>query len=160
MGNANARNLTMNQANTLHAESATTKQYATFRVGQLLLGLRIDLVQEINRHVDITPVPHAPESIQGCINLRGEVVTVVNLGPLLGLPDGPDIKQARNVIVHHEDQLVGLLVEEVSDILQIVDHEILPPPANLSGVQGRFFKGVYPTEDEIVVILDLAETLK
>lgn len=150
--------MTVAQIKRTETETATT-QYATFRVGDLLLGLRIDRVQEINRHVDITPVPHAKNSIQGCINLRGEVVTVVNLAPLLGLPDETNIKKARNVIVHHEDQLVGLLVEEASDILHIADHEILPPPANIGGVQGHFFVGVYPIENEIVVILDLDATL-
>ena len=141
------------------AVDPATSQFATFYLGELLLGLPINQVQEINRHLEITPVPHAAPSINGVINLRGEVVTVIDLPRVLGLPNVQITKSTRNVVIHHEKQLVGLLVDDVADILSITDSDILPPPANVKGVDGRFFRGVYTTESEIVVVLNLDETL-
>lgn len=140
-------------------QGTASLQFATFYVGELLLGLPINQVQEINRHLEITPVPHANPSIRGVINLRGDVVSVIDLPHVLGLPAVQVSKSTRNVIIHHQGQLVGLLVDDVADILSIVESEILTPPANVKGVDGSYFRGVYTTDSEIVVILDLRETL-
>lgn len=134
-------------------------QYATFYVGGLLLGIPIHQVQEINRHLEVTHVPHASSAIRGVINLRGEVVSVVDLPHVLGLPSAEITATSRNVIIHHGDELIGLMVDDVADILAIQRCEISPSPANVNGVEGRFFKGVHTTETEIVVILDVEESL-
>ncbi len=140
-------------------QDTATSQYVSFYLGNLLLGLPIHQVQEINRHLDVTRVPHAAYMVRGVINLRGEVVTVIDLPQVLGLAPAEITRSSRNVIVHHGDQLIGLMVDDVADILEIHKKEITAPPANVSGVDGKFFKGVYTTTDDIVVILDLQETL-
>jgi purine-binding chemotaxis protein CheW len=134
-------------------------QFATFYVGHMLLGVDIKVVQEINRQSEITQVPHAPEYVRGVINLRGEVATVVDLRTILGLPKSNSNQQTRNLIVHHQGEAIGLLVDQISDILTLRDDEINPPPTNVDGVDGRLMSGVCTLESEIVVLLDIDEVL-
>ena len=124
---------------TIAARSAakTTTQISTFFVGDILLGLDISHVQEINRHLDVTAVPHSPSFVRGVINLRGEVVTVVDMRTILGLPRGEVTRDCRNVVIHSEGELIGLIVDQIADILTIPIREIDPPPANVDGVEGR-----------------------
>lgn len=141
------------------AETTSSQQYATFHVGNLLLAIDIDLVQEINRHLEITEVPHAPESVRGVINLRGDVVTIVDMRTILGLPRTDVTPNCRNVVIHFEGELVGLLVDQISDILTLQSEQIAPPPANIEGIEGRFSRGVYPTDSGIAILLDVVEAL-
>ncbi len=134
-------------------------QLATFYVGDLLLALPIDYVQEINRNLDLTEVPHAPEHVRGVINLRGDVATVIDLRRILGFSPAEVTPQSRNLIVRSSDESIGLWVDQIADIISVSSEEIGPAPANVSGVEGRFFKGVYRTESEIVVLLDTGEVL-
>lgn len=150
--------LTADAADTTVDQTQPT-QYVTFYVGGLLLGLPIDQVQEINRHLDVTRVPHSGASIRGVINLRGEVVSVVDLPRVLGFGSAVVTAASRNVIIHHNDEQIGLIVDDIADILPIRPENIRPAPANVKGVDGRFFKGVYTTDSQIAVILDVTETL-
>lgn len=139
--------------------SATYLQTATFYVDDLLVGVPIDRVQEINRLTEVTTVPHAPSNIRGVINLRGEVVTVVDLRKTLGLSKIEVTPKTRNVIIQSEGQLIGLQVDCISDILSIPVDEIDQPPANVNGVDGRHFRGVYAIPTGIVVLLDVDVSL-
>lgn len=134
-------------------------QLATFYVGDLLLGLRIDQVQEINRRLDVTGVPHAPESIRGVINLRGEVVTVVDLRTLLELGPGETTRQSRNLIVSCDGEMIGLCVDRIADIVSVHQGDIEPTPPNVSDVDSKHFQGVVTLKDEIVVVLKLDSLL-
>lgn len=134
-------------------------QYVTFYVGGLMMAIPIHQVQEINRHLDVTRVPHAGENIRGVINLRGEVVSVIDLPRVLGFGNAEVTAKSRNVIIHHNEEQIGLIVDDIADILPIVKSEIRSAPANVKGVEGRFFKGVYTTDTQIAVILDVNEAL-
>jgi purine-binding chemotaxis protein CheW len=134
-------------------------QFATFYVGHMLLGVDIRVVQEINRQSEITQVPHAPDYVRGVINLRGDVATIVDLRAILGLPPSEASRQTRNLIVHHQGEAIGLLVDQISDILTLREDEISPPPTNVDGVDGRLMSGVCTLESEIVVLLDIDEVL-
>ncbi len=142
------------------AADAQTVPVVSFYVGPLLLGLEITQVREINRQLELTPVPHAPREVRGVVNLRGEVVTVLDVHQVLGFPSPQITPQSRNLIVFHQGEVVGLLVDRVWDIVNVPQDQISPPPANLHGAQGRFFRGVYPTGEELLVLLDLEETLR
>ncbi|MEM1303798.1 MAG: chemotaxis protein CheW [Planctomycetota bacterium] len=135
------------------------QQFATFYVGELLLGVDIRHVQEINRQLDITPVPNAPPHVRGVINLRGEVATVIDLRTKLGLPKSEATPATRNLIVHSQDEPIGLWVDRIGDILTVAPEQIAPPPANVDGVDGRFFRGVHTMDTEIVVLLDVDHVL-
>ena len=134
-------------------------EFITFYVGDLLIGANIHCVEEINRLIDVTPAPHAPEYVRGVINLRGEVVTVVDLRTILGLPHANVGSQARNVVVNSKGEQIGLLVDRIADVVLARVDEIDPPPANVSGVDGRFFTGVYKLDTELLVILDVDAAL-
>lgn len=139
---------------------STEQQFATFYLGDLLLGVDIRQVQEINRQLHVTRVPHAPETVHGVINLRGDVATVINLRTILDLPSAKVTRDSRTMIVHtQQGESVGFIVDRISDILTLRKDEISPSPANIDGVEGRFFSGVHTLESEIVVLLSIEEVL-
>ncbi len=135
------------------------QQYATFYVGKLLLGIDIGQVQEINRQLDVTHVPQAPKCVRGVINLRGEVTTVIDLRTILGLKQTEVTESSRNLILNFEGETLGFLVDRVSDIVALRTDEINPPPANINGIQGKYFLGVHALESEILVLLNLEAVL-
>ena len=112
-----------------------------------------------NRQLDVTPVPNAPPHVRGVINLRGEVATVIDLRTVLGLPKAEPTSATRNLIVHSEEESIGLWIDRIGDILTVGPEEIAPPPANVDGVDGRFFRGVHTMESDIVVLLDVEQVL-
>lgn len=135
-------------------------QLVTFHCGDLTLGLDIGRIQEINRLTDIAQVPEAPRYVCGAISLRGDLATIIDLRTVLGMPRCEMTRRSRNVMVRHQGETVGLLVDGVSDIVVTRPDQIEKPPANLNGVDGRFFTGVYDTPTDIVVVLSLDEVLQ
>jgi purine-binding chemotaxis protein CheW len=108
----------MSATATVHRRTSE-QQVATFYVGEILLGIDIQSIQEINRHVSTTLVPHAPREVKGVINLRGEVVTVMDLRTILDLePIEVDLR-TRNIIVQTGTERVGLLVDRVADVVTL-----------------------------------------
>ncbi len=141
--------------------SASTEglEIATFYLEDALLGIPIEQVEEINHHVELTPVPHAPASVCGVINLRGHVVTVIDLRTVLGLAPGVITRGTCNVVVRWRGEQIGLLVDRVGDVVYAGRKEIEEPPANVAGTDGRFFRGVYKMEGSLLVILDVEQAL-
>ncbi|NLF06724.1 MAG: chemotaxis protein CheW, partial [Pirellulaceae bacterium] len=131
----------------------------TFYVGELLLGADIRNVEEINRHVQVTPVANAPEWVRGVVNLRGEVVTVLDLRQILGLGRTTTGGNTRNVVVNADGERVGLLVDRIADVVKTQWSDTKPLPANLTAAHERFFRGVVELERELLAILDTAEVL-
>jgi purine-binding chemotaxis protein CheW len=136
-------------------KSAGEVEYVTFYVGNMLIGLDIQHVEEINRQVEVTPVPQAPPHIRGVINLRGEVVTVVDLRKVLDMGQTEINQCSRTVIVNSGNEEIGLLVDRVADVVLARTDQVDSPPANISGVDGRFFKGVYKLENTLLIVLDV-----
>jgi len=138
---------------------AVDLQLATFYVGDILLGIDIQQVQEINRQLDVTDVPHSPGYVRGVINLRGDVATVVDLRTILGLPSAEVTRESRNLIVHSRGETIGFLVDRISDILTVSSREISSSPTTVEGVDGSLFKGVFKLETELLIILDVDAVL-
>jgi purine-binding chemotaxis protein CheW len=137
-----------------------TVELATFFVGDALCGMDILKVQEINKLIEMTRVPKAPEYVLGILNLRGEIVTIIDLGKKLGLKSTELNDKTRNVIVNSNEEHIGLMVEQISDVVQAEWGKVEEPPANIGSVQGRFFTGVYKTEDRLIGILDVEKVLE
>ncbi len=149
----------MNPRSENHIKTDRELEVATFYVGDMLMGIDIQQVQEINCQHDVTEVPHAPEYVRGVLNLRGEVVTVVDLRKILGL-DASDMGNAnRNIIVQSQEERIGLLADKIADVVYADASELEAPPANIGGIDGKFFKGIYKLEKELLVILDCDEVL-
>ncbi len=138
----------------------TVIELATFYVGDALCGMDILKVQEINKLMEMTKVPQAPEYVLGILNLRGQIVTIIDLGRKLGLGSTDLGSDPRNIIVNAPGEHVGLLVKSISDVVMADPNKIEPAPANMSGIQGTFFTGVYKTENKLIGILDTKEVLR
>lgn len=137
-----------------------TVELATFYLGEALCGMDILKIQEINKHMEMTKVPQAPDYIMGILNLRGQIVTIIDLGKKLGLSSTEMTSKRRNIIVNSQGEYIGLMAARISDVVQADTSRIEPPPANIGGVQGKYFTGVFKTEDNLVGILDVEEVLK
>jgi purine-binding chemotaxis protein CheW len=135
-------------------------EFSTFYVGGALCGINILNIQEINKHFEITKVPQASDYIEGILNLRGRIVTIIDLGKKLGLAPVNQDKDNRNIIVNSEDEHIGLLVDSIADVVLTRKEDIEPAPSNIGGVKGKFFQGVLKTENQLIGILDIDEVLK
>ena len=137
-----------------------TVELASFFVGEALCGMDILKVQEINKLIEMTRVPQAPEYVLGILNLRGEIVTIIDLGKKLGLKSTKISEKTRNIIVNSNGEHIGLMVEQISDVVQAKFEKIEAPPANIGGVQGKYFTGVLKTKDRLIGILDVGKVLE
>ncbi len=142
------------------ADKKRNMELATFYVGGALCGINILNIQEINKHFDITKVPQSSDYVVGILNLRGKIVTTIDLGKKLELSEIKKEKDRRNIIVNSNDEHIGLLVDSISDVVSSTEDEIEEPPSNLNGIKGKFFDGVLKTEDKLIGILNIDEVLK
>ena len=111
---------------------AGKKQFSTFTVDRLLFGVEVEKVQEVIRYQVMTRVPLAPPAVKGLINLRGQIVTAVDLRRRLGLHPRATADLPMNVVIRHDDGAVSLLVDEIGDVLEVEDENFeLPPLATL-----------------------------
>lgn len=135
-------------------------QLVAFEVGESLLGIDVRRVEEINRQVRITPTPQSPPEVRGVINLRGEVVTVLD-GRVLAGCDRTTATSAseRCILLHAASERVGLLVDRVADILEVSDAEVDDPPANLGAWEQKHCRGVCPFEQRLLAIVDVDSLL-
>lgn len=134
-------------------------QFSTFYLGQVLFGIDMLNIQEINKQSEITRVPQAPEEIEGILNLRGKIVTIIDLGKKLGLAPVNKNKSNRNIIVDSEDEYIGLRVDAVGDVVTAAKEDIEPAPSNMGGAKGKWFQGVLQARDHLIGILDIDKVL-
>lgn len=132
---------------------AGSTDYVTFRVSDMLCGLNILGVQEIKRVHQITAVYHAPPYVRGVVNMRGRVVTVIDVRYKLGF-EVLSRSPALVIIVPHGEELLGLLVDDVDDIVRAEPGNVVPAPPNLNGIEKELFSAVLKLEQSLVAILD------
>ncbi len=137
-----------------------SRQFVTFYFGDHFFGLPIDEVIEINKTLDVTPVPLAPSYVSGVINLRGQILTAINLGKRIGLhvldhPESSDGEQQgyNNVIMGNREEPISLLVERIGDVMSVPVAQIEPTPNMIDGVNVRFVKEVCKLPGELLIIL-------
>jgi purine-binding chemotaxis protein CheW len=134
-------------------------ELATFYVGDVLVGADIRQVEEINRQMDVTPLPHVPPFVLGVVNLRGNVVTVVDLRTILGVKSSGTDRRSHNVIIRYEGERIGLAVDRIADVVHAPIDAIDELPANFDSIDTRFLQGVYAMDNELLLILDVQEAL-
>ncbi|MEA3221988.1 MAG: chemotaxis protein CheW [Thermodesulfobacteriota bacterium] len=127
------------------------KQFVTFGINHFLLGIDILVVREINKVLDITPVQRAPNYVYGLVNLRGQIITVFDLGVRLGLGPRKITPQSHNVFLKNE--LISLLVDSIGDVVQVNEADVELAPAHLGGVEKRYISGVVKLKQELLIIL-------
>ncbi len=133
--------------------------YCTFCVGGQYFGLDVLKVQEIIRSQEMTRVPLAPPVVRGLINLRGQIVTAIDLRRRLELPDRPAEQEPVNVVVQTDDGAVSLLVDEIGDVLAVPEKAFERPPETLQGMARALIRGVYKLPDRLLLILDPERTV-
>jgi purine-binding chemotaxis protein CheW len=127
---------------------------ATFLLGEGTFGLDTTLIQEVVMLGEVTPVHHAPSYVAGIRNLRGRIVTVIDLRMRLELPPIEASLESRILIVDWKGEPIGLLVDGVDDTVEVGSGDLLPPPPNLHGVQMRKLLGVFRCGDRLAALLD------
>jgi purine-binding chemotaxis protein CheW len=134
---------------------AQTSQFCTFYLDSLLFGVDLKGVQEVIRYLDMTKVPLAPAVVSGLINLRGQIVTAVDLRRRLELQPAPAGLLSMNVVVRSEDGAVSLLVDEIGDVVEVDDSSFEPPPETLSGSVRSMILGVHKLNERLMHVLDI-----
>lgn len=134
-------------------------QFCTFQLQDFVFGIAVESVQEIIRYQQMTPVPLAPATVHGLINLRGQIVTAIDLRQRLELPALPDGSLPTNVIVQTPDGAVSLLVDEIGDVVEVDASAYELPPETLHGVARSLVTGVYKLEGRLLLVLDVAAAI-
>jgi purine-binding chemotaxis protein CheW len=134
-------------------------ELVAFRIGEQEYCVDIMAVREIRGWTPATMLPHSPSFVQGVINLRGTVLPIVDLAARLGLGRAEPTARHVTIVVQIGDQVVGLLVDAVSDILTVAAAEIRPTPDVASEVTRQFVKGVFALDNRMISLIELDEVL-
>jgi purine-binding chemotaxis protein CheW len=137
----------------------TTTLYSTFTVEDRYVGIPVDRVQEVLLAQPLTPVPLAHDHISGLLNLRGQIVTAIDLRARMGLPPRDADTPSANVIVTTDDGPLSLLVDRLGDVVPVDDASFEPPPDTLDAEVARSIKGAFKLDDALLLDLDLDEAL-
>mgnify|MGYP001072369263 CR=1 FL=1 len=135
-------------------------QFATFFLAGLFFGVDVLRVQEVLRFQPMTRVPLAPAVIEGLINLRGQIVTAIDMRRRLGLPPRAPGETPMNMVVRTEDGAVSLLVDEIGDVLDVEAAAYERPPQNLDPEVRELIRGVYKLKDRLLLVLDTDRTVE
>jgi len=135
------------------------RQLVVFQLGAELYGVEISRVHEIIRLQSVTRVPKAPGFVEGVINLRGKVIPVVDLRRRFGLPTADHTRASRIVVVELGDQVVGIVVDGVSEVLRVNTATVEPPSPVVAGIDSEYLHGIAKLTDRLVILLDLDRIL-
>ncbi len=133
---------------------AHTSQFCTFYLEKLLFGVELKGVQEVIRSLEITRVPLAPGVVSGLINLRGQIVTAIDLRLRLELEARPANLRPMNVVVRSDDGAISLLVDEIGNVVEVEEDTFEPPPETLRGTIRTMITGVHKLNDRLLLVLD------
>lgn len=136
-----------------------TKRYCTFYLGELFLGIPVEGVQEVIRYQNRTPVPFVSQVIHGLINLRGEIVTTVDLRHRLELPARPDDIDPINLVIRSDEDVISLLVDEIGDVCDVTEDAFEPLPPTMQGYYREFVDGIYKEQGKLLLVLDTDKLL-
>ena len=135
------------------------RQLVVFQFGAELYGVEISRVHEIIRLQSVTRVPRLPAFVEGVINLRGKVIPVVDLRRRFGLPTADHTRASRIVVVELGDQVVGIVVDGVSEVLRVNTSIVEPPSPVVAGIDSEYLHGIAKLTDRLVILLDLDRIL-
>jgi purine-binding chemotaxis protein CheW len=132
--------------------------FCTFFVDDLRFGIDVQKVQEVVPYQEMTRVPLAPPTVRGLLNLRGQIVTGLDLRRRLELPAGPAGRLPMNVVLRGEDSPVSFLVDEIGEVIEVAGAAERPPATLAAGVR-ELIREVYPLPEGLLLVLDTAKTL-
>lgn len=135
-------------------------QYCTFKVDHLVIGIEVWRVQEVIRHQPTTYVPLAPKPVRGVVNLRGQIVTAIDVRTWLGLAGRPDDEPSMHAVVRLDGEVVILLVDEAGEVVEPDLSAYEPVPSTASGQFRTLFSGAYKLADALLLVLDTASVAR
>jgi purine-binding chemotaxis protein CheW len=134
---------------------AESQQFCTFFLDGYLFGTPVPQVQEVIRYQAMTRVPLAPDVVSGMINLRGQIVSAIDLRKRLGLKDRPADQLPMNVVMRTNEGAVSLLVDEIGDVIEVEEEALESPPETLQGFAREVVQGVYKLSGRLLLALDI-----
>lgn len=134
-------------------------QLVGFRLGNEEYGIDILKVQEINRIADITRIPQSPDFVEGVINLRGNVIPIIDLRKRFNMPEREHDRQTRIVVGEIDGRTVGLVVDAVSEVIRLPANTIEPAPKIVSKDQADYITGIGKLDDRLLMLLDIDKIL-
>ena len=140
-------------------ETTELLQLVSFFIEDEEFAVDILYVQEINRMLQVTKVPNAPDYVNGVINLRGRVIPVINLRLRLGMPRKEPDKNTRIIVMEVNEKTVGFIVDSVNEVLRIPENVTEAPPSLAMGINSEFIKSVGKLEDRLLILIDLEKIL-
>ena len=146
--------------NMVEMAEADTEEFVTFRIAGQLFGVPVLHVQDILRPKDIAFVPLAPPEVKGSINLRGRIVTVIDVRVRLGLPENENNETSMGVTVEQQNELYTLLVDEIGEVLELEAGEREKVPNTLDQVWREFAVSIFKLEEELILVLDIDKLLR
>ncbi len=146
----------MNLENQLFEQEEDTQRgrFLTFNLGEEIYGIEIEYVTEIIGLQHITKIPEVAEYIKGIINLRGKIIPVIDMRLKFNKEPIEYDDRTCIVVVDTQEMIVGLIVDEVAEVLTINDENVSPPPSYKSGIKNRYIKGIGKIGDEVTLLLD------
>jgi len=148
---------TLEPMTTMHSEQM---EYVTFRLADQWLGIPVMVVQEVLVAMRIARVPMSPEAIAGFLNLRGQIVTAVDLRTTLRLPNRDTDAEVMNVVVRHESELFAFMVDEVGDVVSVPNDTVAPAPATLDARWRTVCTGIVRRERGLLLVMSVHEVLR
>ena len=140
--------------------SEVDNKYVIFKLGKEYYGISIDNVLSIEKLGQTTRIPNAPKHIKGVVNLRGEVIPIINLRTKLGMKSEDLDKNSRVVVVVVDDIVAGLIVDSSSEVLEIDRESIDKPPTTENNEFIEYISGIGKTSDKLIILLDLKKILE
>ena len=138
---------------------AERRQFCSFFLDGLRFGVDVQKVQEVVPYQEMTRVPLAPATVRGLLNLRGQIVTGIDLRRRLELAERPAESLPMNVVLRGEDSPVSFLVDDIGEVLEVASETGERPPETLRGRVRELIEAVYPLPDDLLLILDTVKTL-
>ena len=142
-----------------HGDAGELRQFISFSVGEEEYGLELLRVKEVIRVREITWLPKAPSFVKGIINLRGDVIPIIDLRDKFGLESKEATSMTRVIVVEVEGRLMGMVVDSASQVVRIPADQIDPPPPVLGGFSQEFITGVGKLDDKLIILLNIDAVL-
>jgi len=133
--------------------------YILFQLAGATYALRSDDIQQLEMIAEPTPVPNAPPFVEGVVSVRGQVIPVMSLRARFGFPRAPHDVRSRLIVLNQKGRAVGLTVDSAREFARIPSDTIQPPPDGVSGLSGRYLRGLAQRGERLVLVLDAAQLL-
>ena len=136
-----------------------SRQLVVFAIGEEDFGINIEYVNIIEKMLEIFKIPNTPDYIEGLVNLRGKVHTVINLRKRFKMPSPEFTENTKIIMANTSDSIIGIIVDEVKKIIKVDDSECEAPPKTLSNLKDKYLSGVIKSEDKVIMVLDVDKLL-